>query len=292
MKCPRITIAGLMAAVAVIAFDCFLLMMTDGAGILLVGLALTVGFVCWWRGRGKGKRFWLGFEVAGLAVVVAFIGTIQGSGGLILQWPAYLIEWGLVHLPYATALMDTLIGEIILFEVSFGIPMLLIASVGGLLAMLAPGGVPAIRTPRLRIVTWGLMAAVVALALILGLEVAILRFQAPHVTVRVFNRTPAPLGNPTLQFNFYPGAQQALGITASGATLPAPADIDPGGMTSWVFEHRGDIGFTLSCKTPDGTVKTGSAGVHMDDDYPGSLDFYVEPAGVRAVTVPRPWWLP
>ena len=92
MKLPRISIAGMMAAVAVVALDCFVLVMTDGAGVLLVGLILTVGFVCWWRGRGKGRRFWLGFEVAGLLALLTYISFVQTSDELIGQWPMYLLE--------------------------------------------------------------------------------------------------------------------------------------------------------------------------------------------------------
>jgi hypothetical protein len=138
MKLPRISIAGMMAAVAVVALDCFVLVITDGGGVLLVGLILTVGFVCWWRGRGKGRRFWFGFEVAGLAAVLAYIGFVQTSNELILQWPTYLLN----HAPYANYLWTFLvaiksqIAGLVLFEVSYGLPMLLIASLGGLLTTL------------------------------------------------------------------------------------------------------------------------------------------------------------
>jgi hypothetical protein len=116
--------------------------MTDGAGILMVGLALTVGFLCWWRGHGKGKRFWFGFELAGLAAVVAYVATINLSEGLMIQWPFYLLQLGAVYVPYVMELVESLEGspavirEILLFEVSYGLPMLLIASLGGILTAL------------------------------------------------------------------------------------------------------------------------------------------------------------
>jgi hypothetical protein len=128
----------MMAVVAVVALDCFVLAMTDGGGVLLVGLTLTVGFVCWWCGRGKDRRFWLGFEVAGLAAVLAYIGFMQTSNELILQWPSYLLN----HAPYVNDLWTSLaanksqIAGLVLFEVSYGLPMLLIASLGGLLTTL------------------------------------------------------------------------------------------------------------------------------------------------------------
>ena len=138
MKLPRISIAGMMAAVAVVALDCFMLLMTDGGGVLLVGLTLTAGFVCWWRGRGKGRRFWLGFEVGGFAAVLAYIGFIQTNNELIVQWPAYLLN----HAPYVDDLRTSLaanksqIAPLVLFEVSYGLPMLLIAFLAGLLTTL------------------------------------------------------------------------------------------------------------------------------------------------------------
>jgi hypothetical protein len=138
MKRPRISIAGMMAAVAVVALDCFVLVMTDGGGVLLVGLVLTVGFACWWRGRRKGRRFWFGFEVAGLAAVLAYIGFMQISNELIFQWPTYLLN----HAPYANYLWTFLVASksqiagLVLFEVSYGLPMLLIAFLGGLFTTL------------------------------------------------------------------------------------------------------------------------------------------------------------
>jgi hypothetical protein len=138
MTPPRISIAGMMAVVAVVALDCFVLAMTDGRGVLLVGLSLTIGFVCWWCGRGKARRFWLGFEVAGLAAVLAYIGFIQISDELILQWPTYLFN----HAPYVSGLWASLaagksqIAGLVFFEVSYGLPMLLIACLGGVLTTL------------------------------------------------------------------------------------------------------------------------------------------------------------
>jgi hypothetical protein len=142
VELPRTSIAGMMAAVAVVAFDCFVLIMTDGGGVLLVGLTLTVGFVCWWRGRGKGRRFWLGFEVAGIAAVLAYTSIIQTDDGLIAQWPMYLLNLGLARSSYVVDLWNFLAADnsqaapLALFEMSYGLPMLLIAAIGGLVAAL------------------------------------------------------------------------------------------------------------------------------------------------------------
>jgi hypothetical protein len=59
-------------------------------------------------------------------------------------------------------------------------------------------------------------------------------------------------------------------------------------MLSWgILQLPSHTDFSFSWTTPDGTVKTGDASVDIEDGYPDSLDFYVEPAGVRAEIVPR-----
>ena len=288
MKWPRITIARMMAAVAVIAFDCFMFVMTAGVGVLLIGLALTVGVVCWWRGQGEGKRFWLGFEMTGLAGVLAFIGYVKADGWIdILPWAEFVANHG----PWIyLAGVSPLLGGVVVSEVSYGVPMLLIASIGGLLATLTSRGAPTTRIQRAGITMNRLMAAISALALILGLAVTVLRSKDPHPSLRVFNRTNTPLDNLQLQYKNL-GQQPYVGTTILGGTFVAPEILEPGGMTSWDFGFFSQTGFTLSCATSDGTVKTGRANVNLKEDSPRSLDFYVEPAGVKAVIVPRPWWL-
>src|SRR5947209_6898797 len=107
MKFTRITIAGLMAAVAVIDFDCFIFAMMHGAGVMLIGLALTVGIVCWWRRQGQGNSFWLGFEVAGLAAVLIYIGTTDVRD-LIIGWPRYLLVCVPMNPRYVMDLLSSL----------------------------------------------------------------------------------------------------------------------------------------------------------------------------------------
>ena len=132
------SLAAMMAVVAVIAINCFMLAMTDGGGVLLILMALNVGLVRWWRGRGRGRRFWLGFEVAGLVAVLAYIGLMQTNNELIVQWPVFLLN----HAPYMNGFWNSLainmsqIAGLLLFEVSYGFPMLLIAVLGGLFTSL------------------------------------------------------------------------------------------------------------------------------------------------------------
>src|SRR5438046_1587860 len=116
----------MMAMVAVIAFDCFAWTMTGGAGILLIGPALIVGFVCWWR--AKDKRFWLGFDVAGLAAVLAYIGYIRAGNPLPI-FPAAVILLLLLS-GGSPPVNSPLITQVVICEASYGLPMLLVASIG------------------------------------------------------------------------------------------------------------------------------------------------------------------
>jgi hypothetical protein len=143
MRMPSVqfTVRGMMVAVAVVAFDFFVLMMTDGAGVMLIGLLLNVGFVRWWRTQGRRHPSWGGFVAAGLAAVLAYIGCIQMFESGFLQWPLFIINSTLPYLPLGAEqwVIDHLTTSsqliaFMMFEVSFGLPMLLFALVGGLLS--------------------------------------------------------------------------------------------------------------------------------------------------------------
>ena len=140
----QFTVRGMMVAVAVIAFDFFVLIMTDGAGVLLIGLLLNVGFVRWARTRGSRHRFWGGFVATGLGTVLAYIGCVHMLGSTFFDWPWFIISSTLPYLPLRTAewvedFYDApnhwiLIFMITIFESTFGLPMLLFAVIGGLLS--------------------------------------------------------------------------------------------------------------------------------------------------------------
>ena len=140
MKRHRMTIASMMVVVAVVAFDCFVLVVTHGIGVVLVGLVFTIGFVVYWRARENRKLFWLWFEVAGLAMVLAYVGCLQTNRRLIAQWAQFALAYIGDNLPYGPELWHSLVAsnEIIAgyvaYELSFGIPMLFVALVGGVLA--------------------------------------------------------------------------------------------------------------------------------------------------------------
>jgi len=144
MPSVQFTVRGMMVAVAVIAFDFFVLVITDGAGVMLIGLLLNVGFVRWWRTRGRRRRFWGGFVAAGLGAVLAYIGCFETLGSAFLEWPFFIYNSTLPYLPIKAAewvddllvngAQSTQIVGISMFELAFGLPMLLFALIGGLLS--------------------------------------------------------------------------------------------------------------------------------------------------------------
>lgn len=153
MRIPRaqFTVRGMMVAVAVIAVDCFVLVMTAGGAVLLIGLLLNVGLVRWWRTEGRHCRFWGGFVAAGLGAVLAYIVCLHTLGSAFEWWPTimfenspeYLPTWAVEWLESFVGVLPTWVFAITLFEVGFGLPMLLFALIGGLLsAFIWPQRVP------------------------------------------------------------------------------------------------------------------------------------------------------
>jgi hypothetical protein len=146
MRRPRTTIVGLMAAVAVVALDFSLIRMMGYERGLVIGIALNVGIVRWWSSRGPSRRFWAGFEAIGLAAVLAFIGCSEAFPDTVPVCPLVPL-YGLVPgLPTTTARrtayylafpreIDPWHIIVILWEMAYyGLPMVLLATLGGSLA--------------------------------------------------------------------------------------------------------------------------------------------------------------
>ena len=80
MNRPRVSLARLMGVVAIVAFDCGLgrwfLEASEGLGGLLgIGQVLSCGLIGILLARCRARRFAVGFTVAGLAFLVAFLGV-------------------------------------------------------------------------------------------------------------------------------------------------------------------------------------------------------------------------
>jgi hypothetical protein len=151
VKPPRFSIARLMAIVGVVAFNGSIVrayvMECLGNGILLSGLALQVGLLCWIRCRAHVRPFWAGFEVVGLASVLAILCIVglcpEDSAvfrALILYYDsgfnfAYGLLCKLITNPVSQE--DLLLQhELSIAESVFFVPHLLVALAGGFVASL------------------------------------------------------------------------------------------------------------------------------------------------------------
>jgi hypothetical protein len=191
VRALRVTTAGMMLGVAVVAVD-FFLIVDVFYGVLLIGLALNLGLVRMARSHGRKRRFWAGFEATGLAMLLAFIACFEAFGEVVYApvgafvYALIGLQCVLARLPMPTSVMrflegwiaafyqtncvarsvssvsremekpwhsrlieqlwnavtlDELMVDIIPSEVAIGLPMLLIALAGGLLAMKLRRGV-------------------------------------------------------------------------------------------------------------------------------------------------------
>jgi hypothetical protein len=151
MRQSRMTTSGMMVAVAFCAADCFLIRFWGlFAGAYLMVIALQVGLFRMLRNRGCGRRFWVGFEATGLAVLLIYLACHQAFfTQMIVPWTYRffdVIDGTMAHLPYGVFafyrkyLFINMRGGMSIFaiiavqEVSFGIPMLMLASAVGTLA--------------------------------------------------------------------------------------------------------------------------------------------------------------
>lgn len=152
MRLHKFTTSGMMAVVVLAAVDCYLIRFWDAlAGALLMGLALQFGLFLLLRSRARGRRFWVGFEGTGLAALLIYLPchrffftqiivpwTFQVSGSIdraMRYLPYHVFGWYRRHLFINPNNALRIIDLIALQEVSFGLPVLLLASVGGLLAV-------------------------------------------------------------------------------------------------------------------------------------------------------------
>jgi hypothetical protein len=148
MKRPRITIARLLLAILVIAFNAALIraFFDDGSfsGIILLLFAMQVGLLFLLRSQGRGRLFWVGFEMAGFATIIALFRYDLTASALYFYVSSYqdfafntVIESPHIPPPVANFLMEY--SQLLYAAVSFA-PELVMALMGGLFAMLAGPG--------------------------------------------------------------------------------------------------------------------------------------------------------
>lgn len=152
MPMPRYRLRTLLIVVAVVALDCAVVPVAESlAGGLLVGLALQVGLFRLVSSRGRARRFWGGFEATGLVMLILYMvgqlvrwpvmvrwprAVLHGLNGAASHLPPAALQWYLEHLFINPNTPLRVIDVIVVFEGSYGVPMLAIAAACGLVAAL------------------------------------------------------------------------------------------------------------------------------------------------------------
>jgi hypothetical protein len=149
MNRPRMTIARLMCAIMIIALNAGLIraffVQEMFYGVILMFFAMQVGLFRLLRSRGRARRFWVGFELAGIAMVLALFWAEFFPDSALNKGVSAYIEFamnmviGTPHLP--TALDDFLMDhQVLLLVVVCFPPELVVALLGGLLTMRVDAG--------------------------------------------------------------------------------------------------------------------------------------------------------
>jgi hypothetical protein len=146
VKPPRLSIAKVMAVVAIIAIDMATLRTLHSydedldQGVALTGFALQFGVLRSIRSRGRGRTFWIGFVASGSAAMMSFAWCVTfHESTMFLLWSEYtrhsnkcLNSLTRVWDFYNRTRMDTV--RVITQAIVWSAPQLLIASFGALLA--------------------------------------------------------------------------------------------------------------------------------------------------------------
>jgi hypothetical protein len=145
MRKPRPTIAQWMALIAILAvnaalFRAFVVDEMFIGGILIL-IALQLGLGCYFRRQGRVRRFWLGFEVAGMAsVLVLFSCELLPDlplNRLVMSYTDFAVNVVSAHIPTRGAdyLLDDRVD--VFLAVVYFLPELIAALVGGMIAAFA-----------------------------------------------------------------------------------------------------------------------------------------------------------
>ena len=93
MQRPRFTIARWMGITAVVAVNAAVARSFYGDPTFYLAIlgfvALQVGLACFLRSRGRARRFWLGFEIAGVVITLVLILADIPDGPLLRLFNSY-----------------------------------------------------------------------------------------------------------------------------------------------------------------------------------------------------------
>lgn len=151
MRPHRSTIAGMMTVVVFVALDCFAVRTPElYNGYWLIGCTMQIGYFMMLRSRCRTRRFWAGFEMTGLGTLLAYAAWCRADYRAFNLWPYALLErtygalgnlppdafqWCFEHGLVIDPRKPLRVYEMLIaFEVAYGLPMLLLAGGGGLLA--------------------------------------------------------------------------------------------------------------------------------------------------------------
>ena len=145
MKRTRITLALLMAVVAVVAVDlaAFIIACRNGKGELALGLApaglaCQIGLLCAVLSGGRSRAFWTGFVVFGCAMMATFAwGLYFWESAVNDTWASYGdLAVGVICSPQLLAAREASAGDVAM-AVIWSLPQLAAACVGGVFVLLA-----------------------------------------------------------------------------------------------------------------------------------------------------------
>ena len=147
MKRLQLTIARLMLAILVIGINAALIraffewMFT---GVILLFFAMQLGFFLLSRSQGQARRFWVGFELAAIAVVLAmcWCGLFVDSAlnGCVDAYTVFALDTVVESPPISARVADSLLSlppdSPLLDAAVLFAPEFVLALLGGLLAMM------------------------------------------------------------------------------------------------------------------------------------------------------------
>lgn len=147
MPMLRYRVQTLMIVVAIVALDCALVPLVERlAGGLMLGIAMELGWIRLLHARGRTRRFWIGFEAAGAAVLAVYAVGWYTCSRMLGAWvvtvvtfgnqcasclPDEVYLWLLRHVIIDPNAALRVIDLVVLLEVAIGFPMLLFVTLTG-----------------------------------------------------------------------------------------------------------------------------------------------------------------
>lgn len=152
VRLPCVTLAELVRIVFIAAFVWFLCRSWEScAGGMLMSVFVLVGAMAILGGRARRRPFWCGFEAVGVPLFVAYLVAHRFLfAGLVFPWTNFVFRWidlwaaklpaGAFHVFRQYFYINrrgalTPAEIVVLQEVSFGLPMLVLGAAGGLVAV-------------------------------------------------------------------------------------------------------------------------------------------------------------